>query len=42
MRSTRDFKEEKNSWLVAIEKMVGKAGTKEDFNPNLKCQTGEL
>jgi hypothetical protein len=29
VRSTsRDFKEEKNSWLVAIEKMVGKKGLK--------------
>ena len=28
MRSTRDFKEEKDSWLVAIEKMVGKRGLK--------------
>jgi len=28
MRSTRDFKEEKDSWLVAIEKMVGKKGLK--------------
>jgi len=42
VRSTRDFREEKHSWWVAIEKMVGKAGTKEDFNPNLKSQTGEL
>jgi len=28
MKSTRDFKEEKDSWLVAIEKMVGKRGLK--------------
>jgi len=28
MRSTRDFKEEKDSWWVAIEKMVGKRGLK--------------
>jgi len=29
VRSTsRDFKEEKNSWLIAIEKMVGKRGLK--------------
>lgn len=28
MRSTRDLREEKDSWLVAIEKMVGKRGLK--------------
>jgi hypothetical protein len=29
MRSTRDFKEEKDSWWVAIKKMVGKRGLKQ-------------
>ncbi len=29
MRSTRDFKEEKDSWWIAIEKMAGKRGLKE-------------
>ncbi len=28
MRFTRDLREEKDSWLVAIEKMVGKRGLK--------------
>jgi len=28
IRSTRDFREEKDSWWVAIEKIIGKKGQK--------------
>jgi len=31
IRSTRDFREEKDSWWIAIEKIIGKKGLKKSF-----------